>query len=482
MRTGGEIHEWKFLIREICDLKTYHEDKKMDEHNLANHQLTKMNTLPCCPELDTEPTCDVLDFRRRLVFPTPVRGPNEQTVKVEVIFHTRFTRCAGPLALGDIAYSTTLLPGEKVRLATTDRRSRFSFDSESKLSHRSEQISEEQYRMRSMRAFMSDENVVDRGNDNYTEQGKWDFHGDASGSIGFMSASADANARGSHSASSARDYMREHRAHAEASDNQSVEATRKAHSVSIGEVSSRSHSEGESEDHYEASSREFANPNKCHAVTFMFYRINKTETVKFELVSIERRVIDEATPMPVAANPFRGVGQMAAIPQELPSTSLKRVEALDRGIEYEQKLQTLALAKLPVAGNGLRSFAGLAVRPQFNALGEQQPLADDVRNKALDFVAGQLVKQGLLDKDSLKVSKSAKEEFGYSRKTSIPTAGVIVKGCLDDCGICEDNVLKREALELAHMELQNQLLARQIELLDKAQEYRCCPVAEKEDA
>ncbi len=65
---------------------------------------------------------DSADLRRdRLAstagFPTPVRGPQEQPVKVEVVFHTRFTRCAGPLALGDIAYSTTLLPGEKVRLA-----------------------------------------------------------------------------------------------------------------------------------------------------------------------------------------------------------------------------------------------------------------------------------------------------------------------------------------------------------------------------
>ena len=246
--------------------------------------LTKYEDLPCCPQLDTDPICDVLDFRRRLVFPTPVRGPQEQPVKVEVIVHTRFTRCSGPLALGDIAYTTTLLPGEKVRLATTDRRSRFSFDSESKLSYRSEQISEEQYRLRALRAFMSDENVVDRGNDNYTEQGKWDFHGDASGSLGFFSASADANARGSHSASSTRDYMREHRAHAEASDNQSVEATRRAHSISVGEVSSRTHTEGESEDHFESSSREFTNHNQCHAVTFLFYRINKTETIKFELV------------------------------------------------------------------------------------------------------------------------------------------------------------------------------------------------------
>ncbi len=440
--------------------------------------LTKFKDLPCCPELDTDPVCDVLDFRRRLVFPTPVRGPQEQTLKVEVIFHTRFTRCSGPLALGDISYTTTLLPGEKVRLATTDRRSRFSFDSESKLSYRSEQISEEQYRLRALRALMSDENVVDRGNDHYTEQGKWDFHGDASGSIGFFSASADANARGSHSASSASDYLREHRAHAESSDNQSVEATRRAHSLSIGEVSSRSHSEGESEDHFESSSREFTNHNQCHAVTFLFYRINKTETIKFELVSIERRVLDPATPMPVPANPFRPIGQVATIPQELPATNAQRLATLDRTIQSDQKVQALALAALPGGNTGGLGVAALNLRVAA-ALGDQTPLDEALRAKALAFVDEQLLKQGLIDKAGV-VSQKAKTEIGYERRTSIPTAGVIVKTCLDTCSACEPELEKKIALELEHLDLQNKLLAKQIELLEKSQQYRCCPESSKE--
>jgi hypothetical protein len=442
-------------------------------------ELTKFNDLPCCPELQTDPICDVVDFRRRLVFPTPVRGPQEQPIKVEVVLHTRFTRCPGPLALGEIAYSTTLLPGEKVRLATTDRRSRFSFDSETKLSYRSEQMSEEQYRLRALRTFMSDENTVDRGNDNYTEQGKWDFHGDASGSIGFFSAGADANARGSHSASSTRDYLREHRAHAEASDNQSVEATRKAHSVSVGEVSTRAHQQGESEDHFEAASREFANPNKCHAVTFMFYRLNKTETITFELVSIERRVIDPAAPTPVAANPFRAIGQVATVPQEVPATSLKRLETLDRSIDSDRKVQALALQPLPSANGRLNVLVNVGAAV---GLGDATPLADALREKALAFATEQLIAQGLIDKQTGKVSKAAQEEFGYTRTTSLPTAGVIVKGCMDDCSICEPEVEKREALALTHLELQNQLLARQIELLEKSQEYRCCGEKAPENA
>ncbi len=440
----------------------------------ANIPLTKFEDIPCCPQLDTEPICDVLDFRRRLVFPTPIRGPQEQPIKVEVIFHTRFTRCPGPLALGEIAYTTTLLPGEKVRLATTDRRSRFSFDSESKLSYRSEQISEEQYRLRALRAFMSDENVVDRGRDNYTEQGKWDFHGDASGSLGFFSASADANARGSHSGSSASDYLREHRAHAEMSDNQSVEATRRAHSVSIGEVSSRTHTQGESEDHFEASSREFTNHNQCHAVTFLFYRINKTETIKFELVSIERRVLDTAAPMPVPANPFRPLGQVATIPQEVPATNLQRVATLDRSIVSDQKVQVQALAQLPRASQAVGVFALVGTGAAAATLGDQTPLADALRDKAAAFVDEQLVKQGLLDKVGGVTSPKAKAEVGYERRTSIPTAGVIVKACLDACSTCEPALEKKIDLDL-------KLLAKQIELLEKSQEYRCCPAAEPKD-
>ncbi len=447
----------------------------------TNKEVVNFNALPCCPEVETDGVCDIIDLRRRLVFPTRQRQVNGQPVRVEVIFHTRFTRCPGPLALGEIAYSTTLLPGEKVRLATTDRRSRFSVDSASNLSYRSEQISEEQYRMRALRAFMTDENVQDRGSDHYSEESKWDFHGDASGSIGFFSAGADTNARGSHSASSARDYLREHRAHAEMSDSQSVESTRKAHSVSIGEVSSRTHVQGESADHYEAASREFANPNHCHAVTFMFYRLNKTETIKFELLAIERRVLDPVALMPVAANPFRSTGAIATVPQDVPATSKTRLETLERSIQSEN-ITRFQTGPGGVAGlNVLQATRSNTIaRLALPEPGMEQPLPDELRAKALEEVDAQLTAQGLIDKETRKVSKDAQREIGYERKTSVPTAGIIVKSCMDECGICEPEVEQKLQLDLERMALENKLLARKIELLDKAQEYRCCPVAETE--
>ncbi len=454
----------------------------------ATTKLTKFEDLPCCPELDTSPVCDVIDMRRRLVFPTRVRAANERPVKVEVIFHTRFTRCSGPLALGDPIYSTTLLPGEQVRLATTDRRSQFSFDSESKLSYRSEQMSEEQYRLTALRTFLTDENVVDRGEDHASSKGSWDFHGDASGGLGFFSVSADTNARGSHNAQSASDYLREHRAHAEMSDHQSVEATRKAHSLSVGEVSTRTHAQGETEEHFESSSRTFSNPNQCHAVTYLFYRINKTETIKLELVSIDRRVIDPAALMPVPASAIQTVGQISSIHQEVPATATARLEVETRGLQSEALYAQAtgrggAGAAAAGAVSRLSPFATATLSAAVAELGTQEPLARAIREAALAEVDKQLAEQGLIDKPGVTVSTRAREEFGYERKTSLPTAGVIVKGCLDTCGVCEPELEKKRALELERLDLQNQLLKRQIELLDKSQEYRCCPPAtiEEED-
>ena len=447
-------------------------------------KLTKFEDIPCCPVLDTSPVCDVLDMRRRLVFPTKIRAANERPVRVEVIIHTRFTRCSGPLALGDPVYTTTLLPGEHVRLATTDRRSRFSFDSESKLSYRSEQMSEEQYRMTALRTFMTDENVVDRGEDHGSSSGNWDFHGDASGGLGFFSVSADTNARGSHNAQSASDYMREHRAHAEMADHQSVEATRKAHALSMGEVSSRTHVQGESEDHFESSSRTFSNLNRCHAVMFIFYRLNKTETIKLELVSIERRVMDPVALLPIAANPVRTVGQISAIHQEVPATATARLEVEKRGlqsvVQYAQAVGGGGIAGA-TAVNRLSPFLTGTSRAVLAELGAQEPLSKTTRDAALAEVDKQLVEQGLIDKVGGVVSPRAQAEFGYERKTSLPTPGVIVKGCMDRCNVCEPALQKKIQLELERMDLDNQLLKRQIELLDKAQEYRCCPEGETEE-
>ena len=430
-----------------------------------------MNGIPCCPDLNTDPVCDLLDQRNRLTFPTHVRTRAGQPLQVEVVIHTRFTRCSGPLGLGDLVYSTTLLPGEKVRLTTTDRRSSFSLDSSTNLSYRSEQLSEEQYRMTALRAFMFDQSSTDQGQVRDTSKGAWDFHGDTSGSLGFFSASADANARGSHSAESTHDWLSEHRAHAESSDHQSVEATRKAHSLSVGEVSTRTHAEGETQDHFESSSRQFANMNQCHAVSYLFYRINKLETITFTIVSIELRVLDPIAPTRGFFNPVQARGQISVVPQVIPAISKDRlaVEAIGRQSEQENA-QSPRLAQVSSV-----AFARFATDVADVALTSAE------RQSALDEVKAELARVGLLDKETGLISPEAQERFGYTRTTSLPTPGIIVKGCLDDCDVCEPELHSAIELDLERKSLENKLLARQIELLEKSQEYRCCPADATED-
>jgi hypothetical protein len=414
----------------------------------------------------------VQDFHYRLTYNTTVRiGQERRIVPVEVKIHARLERCPGPLALGDLAYSTTLLPGEKVRLFSSDRRSRFTFDSSTKVSYRHEQLSTERYYMASMHDFMSDVTVRDQTHASSQSQGAWAFHTDGSyGSIGFAGG-ASVNASGSHNSSSVSDFLRELNSHAQASDRSAVTMTRAAHSVSVGEVQSRTHTEGESEDHFESSSRTFSNPNRCRAVTFYFYQINKTQTVKFTIESVARRVIDPAADVSLTNNPPRLVGQVASIPAGVLTTSAERLNAENLGRASDA-------ARLESAAAGTAAFATArgAVQAAFQTQAQiLEPIPVAIRERALRQVDQELVSAGLLDKPGGDISPDAKARFSFERCSSIPTPGLLVRGCLDDCDICEPELKRAIDLELEHKRLENEQLKRAIELMDKDQEHRCCP-------
>jgi hypothetical protein len=419
----------------------------------------------CCPVLSKEVCCDVLDLRYRLPHRVTVNEGNRPvSVTVEVVLHVRVTRCPGPLFLGDPVHTITLLPGEKVKLFTSDRRTRFTLDSTSNVSYRSEQLSEEVYFMSAVQNSMSDLSVTDSGHSANSESGKWDFHGDASGSIGFLSASADANANGSHSGSSTSDFLHQLSTHASASASQSARATHAAASLSVGEVSTRSHVQTESEDHFESSSREFSNPNHCHAVTFLFYRLNKKQTVKITLEAIERRVDDPAAPTRVSQNPPLSRGQVSVIPTAVLATQKDRLVNEQAGRDSVGANERYAFSATAATG-----LAGRVLQIS------QEPLSPLARKAALEAVDKDLASQGLITAPGSQVSPQAQKSFEVTVESCLPTPGIIVKGCLDDCDICEPEVQKKLELELEEQHLKNLLLKRQIELLDKAQEYRCCP-------
>ena len=381
---------------------------------------------PCCPDLQPGENCDVIDFQYRQLYPVTV-GDQRRPVTVEVILKVRLERCSGPLALGDLVYSTTLFPGEKVRLFTSDRRNRFTFDSSSQISYRHEQSTEEHFYMSSWSDFMSDLTIKDSGRSTNTNKAHFDTHGETSGAFESFLSGPSIDVSGNYNSSSTSEFLRELSQHARSSHRRAEMGSRASSSVSIGEVQTRTHSEGESQDHFESSSREFSNPNRCHAITFYFYRINKTQTVKFTLESIERRVIDPAADTRVTNNPFTSRGNVSVIPAGVLATDTKR-------LEVERLGQTAGNAELQTAaGRGTFNPAFSAFGPvAFVPKSGPEPLPADVRADALKAVDQDLVKAGLLDKVGGVVTKDKVTEISFESKFTLPTPGVFVRGCLDE--------------------------------------------------
>jgi hypothetical protein len=439
----------------------------------SQEKAMKASAVPCCPELTAEPCCDRLIWDYRLV-------NRVGDIPVEIKISVLFERCPGPLSLGDLVYSTTLLPGETVRLFTSSRKNRFTFDSESQVSYRHEQTSEESYYMSSFDRFMSDLSVREDVNADRSSSGSFKTEGSTSSALETIFGGASVTVAGNHNASSTFDFMRELKSHAESSHERSVEATRTASSVSIGEVQSRTHAEGESESTFEASTRSISNPNKCHAVTYFAYQINKTQIVRFKILAVTRRIIDPAGDSRVTLQPPRFAGEVSVIPQAVLATNTARVnvEAVGRASSVADRAGVVS-AGGDVAGlQGGQFAARTATAQRFTAA---QPISAELRQKALQTVDKELVAAGLLDKVGGEASPKLVAELSFERRSCLPTPAILVKGCLDDCDVCEEARKLEIKLDLERKQLENKLLARQIELLEQSQEYRCCPAGEVEE-
>jgi hypothetical protein len=275
--------------------------------------------------------------------------------------------------------------------------------------------------------------------------------------------------------------------HAEGSTSRSVEAVRTASSVAVGEVQSRSHAEGESESTFEASTRTISNPNRCHAVTYFAYQIDKRQIVRFRIKAIRRRVIDPAGDSRVALNPPRFSGEVAVIPQGVLATNTDRVtiESVGRASSAADRAGVVATGADAGAGAGQlfqgRLLTARDLRAEQQAARTATPLTAEIRAEALKQVDEELVAMGLLDRAGGQLSDELARELSFEIQTCLPTPALLIKGCLDECNVCEPARERQIELELARAELENKLLERQIELLDKAQEYRCCPAGEEED-
>ena len=141
-------------------------------------------------------TCDLLDFHYRMNYPVSLREFDGREVLVEVKLHFQLReRCPGPLALGNLLYTNTLLPGEKVKLFTSDRRTKFTFDTASSVSYRNTQTSEESFFMQQLSDLLFDTNSRDSTNSSNQSHAHVDGHADAG--VDLFSLGGSANMSGS---------------------------------------------------------------------------------------------------------------------------------------------------------------------------------------------------------------------------------------------------------------------------------------------
>lgn len=428
--------------------------------------------LDCCPELEQKPVCDELRFRYRLPFVADLE--NKVRVPVDVILHFELVRCSGDLTISDPIYSITLLPGEQVGLFTSDRHSQWSYDSESKLSYRLRTTSEESYYAAGMAEAMSDLTVNENTSGNSSYEESW-AEGGGGVSFSFFGLEIGGGGGGSYDAESAYKFSHSLSKHAESASRYVAASVRAKSSTAIGEVSQRQHAEGESEAHFESSSRAFSNPNKCRAVTYFFHKINKIQHVRFRLVAIERRVNDPKVATGISRRvPVDTTGKLRIKQDFISAASTDRLDkertARTSAIERQQSVSSSA----GIYQTSL--YATAAYASAQSSVDRSDPTYDEnIRNAALQKIDSDLKKANILEGKTGEPHKTFVRELSWSRNEILPKPGIIVKGCLDECATCEPALIKEIELDLARKQLENELMKRQIELLEKSQEYRCCP-------
>lgn len=424
-----------------------------------------LRELDCCPPLTNKPVCDVIDLRYVLNSRVVVR---DRPVPVQYIFHYRLERCSEGLALGDLAYTTTLLPGEQVRLFSSDRHTRWSYDAASQQTYRHETTSEESYLTWGIARAVSDLNVSQSGSDHSSSHESWASGGGGVSVNLLIVQIGGGGGGGSYDASSAHDFNRNLSQHASSASAHVAAGVRAASSTAVGEAQQRTHAEGESEERIESASRVFKNPNRCHAVTYLFYRLMKRQRIRFTLTAIERVIDDPAAPTLVDQRaPIDTSGAVSVRPQRILATSKDR-------LEIERMARTAAAEQVRAQDNDSFNRVGLNLRIA------AQPIDADLRAAALKQANDDLAKAGLVNANGRPTDRVV-AELSWEREELLPTPGIIVKGCLDTCETCEPTLEREIQLELEHKALRNKLLEKQIELLEKSQEYRCCPVGEDAD-
>jgi hypothetical protein len=191
-------------------------------------------------------------------------------------------------------------------------------------------------------------------------------------------------------------------------------------------------------------------------------------------MAVERRVVDPAAP----TDPDRKIdpdftGRVSVRPQTVLATDENRLQVERTAREAALERQRASYGYI---GGDLSNFKAMSA-----ATLVREPIPVNMRREALDSVDEDLAEAGIIERRNGRPTKGFVAELSWEREELLPTPGIIVKGCLDECDTCEPTRLERIGLALEERRLKNKMLKRQIELLEKAQEYRCCPAGPTEE-
>lgn len=437
--------------------------REMKQSEVFSVKDVKLGT-PCPPlKLKPEPTCDIMRLTYRL-------NVVEEKIPVEVVLHYEMERCSLDYVLGDLLYSTTLLPQERVWLSFRNRHSVSRLTDDKSFSAHTHAYNSVSLWMDTYRTLATD---YDR---TYGETAVGSSHSTGSskdeGGFSFFGlfGSADVKSTDAHDAYSVSSYANELHEHLRSTYHQTNYVSRVAESTTITEVSSHREVEQEINDEVKVGVRVFKNPNYCHTLNFLFYQIARRQKVRIELKGISYRAIIPDAETSVRMKDYKL--SLAENPEILKMDD--RVKLAEKGVKFATFAQpsTSLVASMPYRRISTPAVETVAYRLSdvqiYNKLKDyKMAFPEDDRKDAVENVNRKI--------------KEMELEFKMESESLIPTNAVYVDSTMGSCNGCEPYVIEKQKLDLENLKLKNLMLSKQIELLEKHQDYRCCPNNEEND-
>jgi hypothetical protein len=342
------------------------------------------------PNLVGSPSTDVVRREFRHLMWTDADG-NLLKAPVEVVVTTLLERTAGKYLLGDLVYTLSLLPGEEVRLFTTDRRTQFSLDTQTNIGYHTATTFEDQMYMSAMDSFFGQMSASQWAHGEAGTSGNFRAHGEASGAFESFFSGPEADMNGSFNTNSFADFVGGMSAQASTAHHLSATATNTASAVSVGAVGIRNSVEGKLDTHVEMNYRSFRNPSRTRAVTFYFFQIRRAHSLRFTVDSI------------TVSSPERTMWRMAKAAQDSVGAAARAVAAKP---------------------------SNLANYPDFRAA--HAVVTQELANKQL------IVPKG----SGYGMHEQIRSQSNFNREFSLPTPGLFVRGGRDIVDVADPSIFR----------------------------------------